>query len=160
MAAPVGNQYWRIRLTHGRPKCFETPEALMEEINAYFKFVEENPLKEAVLMKAKVDRDTEEVKIYKLSKLRAMTIQGLCNFLGISVETFYDYGKQKDFSEVITRAKQVMFSQKLEGAAAGMLNPSIIARELGLAEKSETKVIQEQPLFSDEPDAEEDLGEI
>lgn len=157
MAAPKGNDYWRIRLTHGRPKCFETPEALMEAINGYFQFVEENPLKEAQLIKTKVDRDVEEVKTYKLTKLRAMTVQGLCNFLGISVETFYDYGKQKDFSEVITRAKQVMYSQKLEGAAAGMLNPSIIARELGLSEKSETRVIQEQPLFSDDPKAEEEL---
>ena len=150
MAAPTGNTYWRIRLTHGKPKLFETPEALLEAVNSYFAFVEENPLKEAQLIKAKVDRDREDVKVYKLSKMRAMTIQGLCNFLGVSVESFYEYEKREGYSEIITRARQVMYSQKLEGAAAGMLNPSIIARELGLAEKSETRVIQEQPLFSDD----------
>lgn len=143
--------YWRITMPlGGRPPAFENPQALLDGVNAYFAFVEANPLKEAQLIKVKVDRDTEEVNTYTLGKMRAMTIQGLCNFLDISVETFYEYEKKDGFSEIITRARQVMYSQKLEGAAAGMLNPSIIARELGLAEKSETKVIQEQPLFDDE----------
>jgi len=142
--------YWRITMPKGgRPPVFETPEILLDSVNEYFAFVEANPLKEAQLIKTKVDRDVEEVNTYALSKMRAMTIQGLCNFLGVSVETFYEYEKKEGFSEIITRARQVMYSQKLEGAAAGLLNPSIIARELGLTEKSETRVIQEQPLFDD-----------
>ena len=39
--------------------------------------------------------------------------------------------------------------QQFEGAAAGFLNPNIIARKLGLTDKSEVKVSQEQPLFPD-----------
>jgi hypothetical protein len=155
MASKYEPGYWRIKMPlGGRPPAFENPEALLDEVNAYFKFVEENPLKEAQLIKTKVDRDTEEVNVYSLNKMRAMTIAGLCNFIGISIETFYDYEKKPGFFEVITRARQIMYSQKLEGAAAGMLNPSIIARELGLAEKSETRVIQEQPLFGDSEESE------
>ena len=41
------------------------------------------------------------------------------------------------FSEVRDNIKRVIFTQKFEGASAGLLNSSIIARELGLADKKE-----------------------
>lgn len=74
-------------------------------------------------------------KLMDLPKMRAMTIQGLCNFLQIGTSTWSDYKKKKDFSDIITRVEGIIYQQKLEGAAADMLNPNIIARELGLAEK-------------------------
>jgi len=150
-----GNSYWRLRSTHGRPKIFETPEDLLAACNNYFEFVENNPLIEGVLQKVKTDQHTEKVKVYSLPKMRPMTIHGLCNYIDMSVETFHQYEKLSDFSEVCTRVRQIIYNQKFEGAAAGFFNHAIIARDLGLVEKSEKTVIQEQPLFTDEPNGDE-----
>lgn len=38
---------------------------------------------------------------------------------------------------VITQAEAVIYEQKFTGAAADLLNPNIIARDLGLADKKE-----------------------
>jgi hypothetical protein len=45
-----------------------------------------------------------------------------------------------------------MYAQKFEGAASGAFNANIIARDLGLADKTEMKVTEEQPLFGDGED--------
>ena len=44
---------------------------------------------------------------------------------------------KQDFSEVTTRVDEIIRTQKFQGAAADLLNPNIIARDLGLADKSE-----------------------
>ncbi|WP_290688531.1 terminase small subunit [Haematobacter sp. UBA3484] len=49
----------------------------------------------------------------------------------------YEVMGEADLSEVITRVEQIIRTQKFEGAAADLLNPNIIARELGLADKTE-----------------------
>jgi hypothetical protein len=69
--------------------------------------------------------------------MRAMTIAGLCIFLDIDQTTWRDYGTKKDFSRVVTRAEEVIRSQKFAGAAADLLNANIIARDLGLTDKQE-----------------------
>lgn len=157
MAAPKGNDYWRYRIRTGAPRSFDKPEDLAQAFNDYFEDISKNPLYERQLVKVKVDRDTEEVKVYKRPLPRAMTVEGFCAFTGISSVTLYDYEKKEGYSKIVAQAREIMRGQKIEGAAAGLFNPSIIARELGLTEKSETRVIQEQPLFSDDPKAEEDL---
>ncbi len=73
-----------------------------------------------------------------------MSIEGLCIFLDISTQTFHDYadnkdGRYKDFIDITTRIKEILRTQKFEGAAAGFLNPNIIARDLGLKEKTENE---------------------
>jgi DNA-packaging protein gp3 len=45
-------------------------------------------------------------------------------------------GKQ-DFSSIITRIRETIYNQKFTGAAAGFLNPNIIARDFGLTDKKE-----------------------
>lgn len=67
-----------------------------------------------------------------IPKMRAMTIKGLCLFLDISYTGWLEYGKRGAYVEVVTRIVDVIYDQKFSGAAAGMLNPVIIARDLGL----------------------------
>ena len=43
----------------------------------------------------------------------------------------------KDYSLIITRIREIIYRQKFEGAAAGFLNSSIIARDLGLQDKQQ-----------------------
>lgn len=48
--------------------------------------------------------------------------------------------KAEDFLSVITWAENVIYNQKFEGAAAGIYNANIIARDLGLREGVDNKV--------------------
>ena len=129
MGAPKGNDYYRLRAKDGRDKMFQTPGELQEACNNYFQWCEENPLLEEVAFHSQ-----GIVKTTSLKKVRAYTLQGLCNFLDISTKGFKLYEKRKDFVHVTTRVREIMYTQKFEGAAAGLLNPNIIARDLGIKE--------------------------
>ena len=69
--------------------------------------------------------------------MRAMTIAGFCLFARITRDTFNRYEKDKAYSDICALIKEVIYTQKLEGAAADLLNPAIVARELGLADKKD-----------------------
>lgn len=130
MAAPLGNRFWEARASHGRDKIFSSPEVLWAACVEYFEWVEANPLLEekGFAFQGVVTKET-------FSKMRAMTITGLCNFLGIGESTWSDYRDREDFSLVVKQVEGVICQQKFEGAAADLLNANIIARDLGLAEK-------------------------
>lgn len=134
MAAPKGNKFWLARAKHGRTKIFSTPEMLWESCCEYFQWCEDNPLTEQKIFHAQgvITKDT-------VTKMRAMTISGLCIFLGIGTSTWGDYRNDKDLSVVITQVETIIYDQKFSGAAADMLNANIIARDLGLADKKEVK---------------------
>lgn len=132
MTAPFGNRFWEMRSTHGRTPKFETPEALWSACVEYFDWVEANPLYES---KAFAYQGIVTVK--EMPKMRAMTIASLCIFLDISVQNWHEHRAKEDFSEVTSRVDEIIRTQKFQGAAADLLNPNIIARDLGLTEKSE-----------------------
>ncbi len=132
MAAPKGNQFWKARTKHGRDRLFASSEALWEACCEYFQWVEDNPLWESKLFSYQGDI-TEGVA----PKMRAMTIGGLCLFLDINRGTWNEWRDVDDFSEVVTRAEEVIYSQKFAGAAADLLNSNIIARDLGLKDSSQ-----------------------
>lgn len=131
-AAPVGNRFWEARSSHGRKPIFDTPEDLWDAAVEYFQWVEDNPLYEDKVTSYQGDNKHEPV-----AKMRAMTLDGLTIFLDISTQTWYDYCKRKDYIEVTHAIEKVIRSQKFAGAAADLLNANIIARDLGLADKSE-----------------------
>lgn len=130
MPAPKGNQFWKARTTHGRDKLFQTPEILWEACQEYFQWNHDNPLQAAELVKFQGN-----AKVKHVPKLRAMTIGGLHIFLGINSATWSDYKARKEYSTIITQVELIIRTQKLEGAAADLLNPNIIAREIGLTDK-------------------------
>ena len=132
MPAPVGNRFWEARSSHGRNPIFETPDDLWRACEESFSWVDENPLYEA-----KPFAYQGVVVQEPVAKMRAMTVVGLCNFLDIGTSTWADYGKREGFSGIVSRAEQIMRQQKFEGASADLLNPNIIARDLGLADKQE-----------------------
>lgn len=134
MPAPKGNEFWKARASHGRPAIYEDANELWSDCLEYFQWVEDNPLPAAESVKHQ-----GKGVIMHLPRMRAMTIIGLCNFLQISHDTWEAYRKRKDFSVVTTRAEAIIFQQKFEGASADLLNHNIIARDLGLRDKSEIK---------------------
>lgn len=132
MAAPVGNQFWKARSSHGRNPIFADPETLWLAASEYFEWVEANPLWEDKVTSFQGANTHEPI-----AKMRAMTLAGLCIFLDIARSTWDQYRANKDFSVVATRVEEIIRTQKFEGASADLLNASIIARDLGLADKSE-----------------------
>lgn len=73
-----------------------------------------------------------------IPKMRAMTMEGLCDFISVEPETWRLWRTNRnDLLGVIARAERIIRRQKFEGAAADMLNPNIIARDLGLRDRPE-----------------------
>lgn len=135
MAAPAGNQFWKLRSKHGRDKLFASPELLWEAATEYFEWCDENPLIE-------IDFKGKDADRVELPKMRAYTLHGLCLYLDCNTQYFKNFRAQdrvnaEDFSTVLTRIEETLYNQKFTGAAAGFLNPNIIARDLGLTDKKE-----------------------
>ena len=139
--APKGNQFWRVRSSHGRKPVFATPDALWSAATEYFQWVTDHPLYEA-----KAFAYQGEVVLKNVPKMRAMTIGALCIFLDIDRTTWLDYKAREGFTIICTRIEDVIRTQKFEGAAAELLNPNIIARELGLADKTQLTGKDDGPL--------------
>lgn len=125
MAAPEGNQFWKIRSKHGTDKIFSTPELLWEAATEYFEWCDANPLKS-------YEWNGKDPVKCDLDKMRAYTLKGLCIYLDCNEELISQYEKYEGFLGVCSRIRNIIFTQKFEGAAAGLLNHNIIARELGL----------------------------
>lgn len=142
MAAPKKNEFWKMRSKHGRDRLFKTPQALWKACEEYFQWCTDNPLIE-------VDWVGSGGRRVNKPKMRAFTIQGLCGYLNCNTVYFNHFESSlqeenkkddpliKDFSKVCTRIRDVIYQQKFEGASAGFLNPTIIARDLGLRDKQE-----------------------
>lgn len=144
MAAPIGNSFWKARSTHGRLPIFASPDILWEAAVEYFDWVEANPLWEDKVTSYQGINSHEPV-----SKMRAMTIGGLCIFLDISRVAWLEYSKRQDFINVTRKIDEIIRDQKFSGAAADLLNANIIARDLGLAEKSEVTGADGGPIKSE-----------
>jgi hypothetical protein len=127
-----GNRFWEARSSHGRSPIFAKPDDLWSAVVEYFEWVEANPLREE-----KVFNGKDGIVRADIAKMRAMTISGLCIFLDIDRKTWDAYRERPDFLHIVTRAEEIIRDQKFSGAAADLLNANIIARDLGLADKSE-----------------------
>ena len=138
MAAPKGNEFWKLRSKHGREKLFKTPELLWEAACEYFEWCVENPIEKQDF----VGKDADEV--YRKLE-RPFTLQGLCIYCDASSTYWKEFKsncreKSKDFLPVITRIEEVIYNQKFEGAAVGIFNNNIIARDLGLKDSHDVDV--------------------
>lgn len=134
-----GNQFWKLRSKHGRDKLFETPELLWEAASEYFQWCDKHPLHGADALRSGQNAG----KIIKIPYMRAYTLTGLCLYVNASEKWWINFRSgdklSKDFLSVITRIEDIIKTQKFEGAAAGLLNANIIARDLGLSDKQDVK---------------------
>nr|WP_319388749.1 terminase small subunit [uncultured Cohaesibacter sp.] len=131
MVAPKGNRYWAKRRRNGRNPIYETPDQLWRACVKYFEWVEATPIKQEEIIKYR-----DRYERIELNKMRAMSKRGLYVFLGITRQTWDSYkDRGEDFLTIITRVEDIIWDQKFTGAAAGILNGNIIARELPLGGK-------------------------
>lgn len=128
------NNFWEVVETKKRTY---TPKQLWLKALDYFKWVRLNPL--------------YEMKVFGIGSskavphMRAMTESAFCLFSGVSNEMFFkwkkgergaDKGKEPMYQKVCLAIAQIIYNQKLEGAAGNFLNANIISRELGLADRT------------------------
>lgn len=141
MSAPKGNQYWKLAKSWGTDKAY-SPDVLWLKALEYFSWIETTPLQE--------EKVFSNGKRMKSAKMRAMTIRGFCIFAQISTVTFAKYETYQDYINITARIRDIIYTQKFEGAAAGLLETNIIARELGLIDKQQVDLtnrdIAESPL--------------
>lgn len=132
MAAPTGNQFWKLRSKHGRDKLFATPDLLWEAACEYFEWCDENPWYKNDALKS----GDSAGEIIKIPTARPYTLTAFMLYIDASEEYWREFKKadHQDFFGVITQIEQVIYTQKFEGAAVGVFNANIIARDLGLAD--------------------------
>lgn len=152
MAFEAGNQWWKNRTRSGRKRIFESPQLMWEAACEYFEWATDNPLKEETIQVLKVNGEGEKIQREDLPKLRAFSIKSLCLYLDCNADYFRQFKEniktnntiddklKEEFSWVISRIEDVIYVQKFEGSAAGMLNANIISRELGLMDKHDVNL--------------------
>ena len=129
------NKFWEMRSSAGRKPIFESPEHLWECACEYFEWAQGTPLEEEKLFAFQ-----GEVVKDKVQLMRPFTIGALCLFLDIGKNAMSEYGKRPDFVGVVAQIKETIYEQKFSGAAAGLLNSNIIARDLGLKDRTDASV--------------------
>lgn len=112
--------------------AFNSPEEMVQATTAYFEWAASNPLQEEKLFHYQGSVTTAQGNV-----MRAFTLRGLCIFCGITRSTWDRYRSLEPYAELCSFVEDIIYTQKFEGAAANLLNATIIARDLGLAEKTD-----------------------
>lgn len=141
MAAPEGNQFWKIRSKHGRDKLFASSDDLWEAACEYFEWCDEHPWAETTTKKKGL-ANLETSETSSTPTARPYTLSGLCIYLGCNTHYLSQFKASlpkddEDFSSIITRIEETIYTHKFEGAAVGAFNATIISRDLGLRDKQE-----------------------
>lgn len=124
----------RAKKRSGRPKAV-TPQQFWDVACSYFEYVDKNPLVSEDFIKG---GEAAGSKV-KLNKMRPYTWTGLQEFFvangilsAIDDYKFNGNGGYEEYKDVIAQIETVIYNQKFEGAAAGLLKESIIMRDLNM----------------------------
>lgn len=141
MAAPKGNQFWKLRSEHGRDYLFSNTEIFEKEISAYFNWVDSHPWYKVEAVKSGDLAGT----LIKIPNARPYTLSGLCIYLNASESYWKKFratpGLSEDFLSIISRTEEIIRTNKFEGAAVGAFKENIMIRDLGMAEKTEARQV-------------------
>lgn len=119
----------------GRPKAYQTPAALQRAVEGYFQSISRE-----VTVKEPVDtgrRDEQGHVVFEWIPVKTdageeirkrefavpPTVTGLCRALGISRQTWVNYGADKEYAPVVERAKAVI---------TGWLEEQLLTRSKGV----------------------------
>lgn len=143
--------------SHGRKPEFRTSEALRRACDEYFIKSYKNPLVEykSSLRASQKPKDV-------VTKVRPLSIAGLCLFLDITRHRWEKYKKDDFFSDEAKRAEMIISTQKFEGAAVGIFNSQIIAKDIDMSAVEDiveplTKIVR---TFLDDPKELKELKEL
>jgi len=120
-AAPKGNKF--SIGNSGKPKKWETPEALQEDIDTYFDECDSNT-------RTTIGKDGTQVRV---GAPIPYTIEGLCEVLDCDRKTLLNYEKQEGYEEyfhTIKKAKNKIARNKVERGLMGESNPTVTIFDL------------------------------
>ena len=138
MGAPKNNSYHKGITGEGQgcPRIYNTPEAYKTDIQRYFDWCDKNPLMKNEALKSGLDAG----RVIQIPTQRPYLIEGLCDFLNISIQTFMNYESKEgynDFFEVSAWARNKIYTQNLSYGYVGAFDAGLVARKLGIADKKE-----------------------
>lgn len=112
------------------------PDDLWAAATAYFAWAEANP----ILTEKSATHEGEFIT-HEEPRARVFTVGALCVFIGLSSHSYYVIRKDKEHHlyPAVMHIDEVIKTQKYEGAAVGVFNANMIARDLGLAEVQDHK---------------------
>ena len=139
-ALPKGNQYWKLRKSFASTEKHYSGDDAADQLSAdafaYFDWVRDNPIISVKLVSFQGVSTLED-----LPKRRLVSIMGICAFIGITDKTWRKWrNEREDLKEVISTVEAAIFAEQLEGAASETVNPMIVARLIGLKEKTATEL--------------------
>lgn len=153
MAAPKGNQFWRLRSEHGREKLFADPQLLWKAATEYFNWCDAHPW-----YKVEVNKSPNVAKADRLIKVPTTipyTLSGFCLYCSASEAWWKNFrkteGLSEDFLSVIGEIEEIIKTMKFTGAAVGAFNANIISRDLGLRDNVGLSDADGNPLQSNAP---------
>lgn len=111
----------------GRPRKF-TPERFEEVFEEYRKWAKATPI-----YVSKVSAG----QTISVPCERPLTLTGFCRFAEISRESFYNYGRQPEYSDIVARIREYIEADQLRGAMIGMYESTIVSRVLRLADRKD-----------------------
>ena len=146
---PVWSNH-KTAISKNGTKSFKTPDELWAAACDYFDYIQKNPIIKKEFIKtgpfAGTEVPVEVPRPFNWSGLNTfMTINGITTSL--YRYRYNDGDAYNDYQPVIKLIDDIMFNQKFEGAVVGIFKENIIAREIGLADKNNVTVTQDQPLF-------------
>jgi hypothetical protein len=131
----------------GRTKYIEDPKTIWEWFNEYRTWCKSNPR----LVHEYHGKDGEE-RIKPLE--RPLTHEGFLNFCyeqkGFDINAYYyNVGDSyEQYLSIITRVKEIIRQDQIEGGVVGQYNSNLTARLNGLVDKKETEVKGEPRIFN------------
>jgi hypothetical protein len=126
----TGNRAWEARSSAGPKPLFADSDSLWRSCIEYFRWVEDNPLREVQLVAFR-GRATH----VPVPRMRPMTRTGLCRHLHVAHTTWATWRTRPDLAASVERAESIIRIWNFCGAAAGLLNTTMVASELGMAAK-------------------------
>lgn len=158
MPAPKGHPLWPDPEKFRNPKIFKEPEDLLEAAIQYFQWCSNNPLIKKDFIRSGESAGT----IVDLETDRPYLIEGFCNYVGITTQTFDNYSKKKEYEKffgVCRAIRETIFRQNLEGGLSGGFNAMLVARKLGIQDKIQSVIDDKRKEIDDLFPTEEELTE-
>lgn len=124
----------------GKRKYIETPEKMWELFLAYVQHERDNPMFKTEYVGK--DGDTKRTPLET-----PITFEGFECYLQDQdvINHLSDYSansndKYPEYSTIITRIRNNCFVHNFKGAAVGLFNANLVARKLGISDKTDVKV--------------------
>lgn len=116
----------------GAPRKFNN-ETLLQAFRDYIANHESKP----PIVETKPHVIEGQIVYSKSIKHRTITFQSFANFIGMARTNFDKWRNSEDLGEAMEYIDNFMFASNFELAAAGLLNPVLVSRYLGISEKVE-----------------------